>query len=271
MVMCCFLLCRHRSPAVIVANHGADETPSVSEPAVAALIFDCDGTMVDTETPYMTAFNQALAQMYRGDGAAPAVSRRSWGRDCSGRGLEYDSEYAVANFDLNGTAAEFLSRWKENFAAMTARPKSIRLLNGFDKLYTHAKRMGLKVAVASSCDGVALRKKLENGVVANSRVVSALDAFDVILSNDNVTRHKPDPEIYLAAARELGVRPEACWVVEDSNPGVMAGKSAGMHVIAVPNVYTRSGNDFSKADFVLRSMAQAVGVLAAVGKESLSN
>lgn len=260
------MICKNSTLLVNIAiGHNMLDADTTSQVKVAALIFDCDGTLVDTETHYMIAFNQALEQLYIGKGAAPAMARESWGRDCSGRGLEYDSEYATARFDLNGAAIDFLSLWKRNFAALISAPKSIRLLDGFDELYTHAKRIGLKVGVASSCDGEALRMKLRQGVVANSRVVSSLDAFDAILSNDNVTRHKPDPEIYLAAARELGVEPESCWVVEDSSTGVMAGKNAGMRVMAVPNAYTRSSNDFSMADVVLRSMAEAVRVLAVVG------
>merc|ERR1712032_86295 len=111
---------------------------------------------------------------------------------------------------------------------------------------------------ASSSDGAGLRLKLLNGVVAQSRVVSGLDDFDVVLSNDDVTRHKPDPEIYLLAASRLGVPPEACWVLEDSEPGVMAGKNAGMHVVAVPNEYTRLSHDFRKADAMLGSMRDVV-------------
>lgn len=229
-----------------------------------ALIFDCDGTLVDTEQPYMDAFNAALAKLHRGPGAAPAVDSEVWGRDCSGRGLEHDAEYAVSTLGLSTTSGEFLDLWKKNFAELTESPGSIPLLPGFDELYAYARGGGLRVAVASSSDAAGLRRKLTNGVVANSRVVSGLDAFDAIISNDDVTKHKPDPEIYLLTAEKLGVAPGACWVVEDTATGVSAGRRAGMCVAAVPNRFTRLTNDFSEADVVLESMADVVGVLEAL-------
>jgi len=222
-----------------------------------ALIFDCDGTLVDTETPYMDAFNQALA-LYTD---AMPVDTVTWGRELSGRGLETDAEYAVREFKLNATADEFLRHWKRNFGKLTNRRGSIRLLDGFDELIAHAKRRGWKVAVASSSDRAGLRRKLKNGVLAHSHAISRLSAFDTIVSNDDVSKHKPDPEIYLLAAKRLGVEPKNCWVVEDSATGVLAGKRAGMRVAAVPNEYTRGTNDFRKADVVLKSMAEVVGVL----------
>merc|ERR1711884_802022 len=106
------------------------------------------------------------------------------------------------------------------------------------------------VAVVSESDRVGLERKLDNGVVANSGAVASLDDFDLILSGDDVTNRKPDPEIYLVAAERLGVPPESCIVVEDSARGVLAGKQAGMRVVAVPNQYTRLTQDFSTADAV---------------------
>uniref|UniRef100_A0A7S1QX04 Uncharacterized protein n=1 Tax=Alexandrium catenella TaxID=2925 RepID=A0A7S1QX04_ALECA len=139
------------------------------------------------------------------------------------------------------------------------------MLPGFDELYTHARSKGLRVAVASSSDGAGLQLKLRNGVVAHSAAVTAVDGpggFDAVTSNDDVTKHKPDPEIYLVTAARLGVAPERCWVVEDTTTGVAAGKNAGMRVAAVPNLFTK-GNDFGRADVVLGSMAEVVPLLAA--------
>jgi HAD superfamily hydrolase (TIGR01509 family) len=64
------------------------------------------------------------------------------------------------------------------------------------------------------------------------------DLFDVIVAGDEVTNGKPHPEPYLTAARELGVDPTQCVVIEDSNTGVQAGAAAGAYVIAVPQWVT---------------------------------
>ena len=64
------------------------------------------------------------------------------------------------------------------------------------------------------------------------------DLFDVIVAGDEVTNGKPHPEPYLTAARELGVDPTQCVVIEDSNTGVQAGTAAGAYVVAVPQWVT---------------------------------
>mmetsp|Transcript_67715 Transcript_67715/g.177590 ORF Transcript_67715/g.177590 Transcript_67715/m.177590 type:complete len:283 (-) Transcript_67715:16-864(-) len=238
---------------------------SSAKARTAAVIFDCDGTLVDSETMYFLAFNRAVERL-RGKGAwdVPLLNNDDWGANCSGRGLEYDSRLAVEHFGLNGTTpAEFLVRWKHEFHLLTKKPGDLALMAGFDALYTHARSLGLKVAVASSSDRKGLEMKLRNGVLANSKVVKSLDDFDVIVCSEDVKRDKPNPEIYLTAAARLGVTPKSCWVVEDTMTGVLAGKRAGMHVAAVPNAFTRSTNDFSTADIVLDNMTQVIPLLRA--------
>lgn len=242
------------------AGSRGDE-PFVALAPPRALICDCDGTLVDTDRPYLDALNMAIAASYTGVGFAPGVSDEVWGRDLAGRGLEADAQYAVRKFDLGCDPGRFLELWKAKFSECVSEAGSVPLLDGFDELYQHVRGCGIRFAVASSSDGAGLRQKLLSGVVSNSLLVSGLDDFDVVVSNDDVTRHKPDPEIYLLAARLLGLRPDLCWVLEDTEPGVAAGKSAGMRVAAVPNRYTRTSHDFSEADVVLGSMRDLVDLL----------
>lgn len=175
--------------------------------------------------------------------------------------MEYDSRYAVQTFGLKSTMEEFLDLWKKQFDVVTEAPGTIPLLPGFDEVYAFARSRGMKVGVASSSDGAGLKRKLLNGVVANSKILTGLDGFDTIVSNDDVTRHKPDPEIYLLAAARLGVQPEDCWVVEDTATGAMAGVNAKMKVAAVPNQFTKQTNDFSHADMVLETMDKLIAVI----------
>lgn len=77
--------------------------------------------------------------------------------------------------------------------------------------------------------------------------------FDVLVTADDITRSKPDPEIYLKAAQLLGVDPGSCVAIEDAELGMQSAKSAGMRVIAFLN--PNSGKqDTSKADFVVSSI-----------------
>lgn len=233
---------------------------SIQKGSPAAIIFDCDGTLVDTETPYMKALNMAVYELSRGSSQG-VTSREIWGRNYSGKGLEYDSIQAIEQFGLNCGHAEFLDLWQRRMTELIRESGSIALNAGFDELYAHARKKGLKVAVASSSDGDGLRLKLTNGVLAHSKVVKSLQDFDLILSNDEVTKHKPDPEIYLLAAKLLGTSPERCLVIEDTATGVLAAKRAGMQVVAVPNDYTRLTNDFSEAHHVFHTLRDVIDIV----------
>jgi HAD superfamily hydrolase (TIGR01509 family) len=106
------------------------------------------------------------------------------------------------------------------------------LLPGVEVLLREAQARGLARAVASSssCGWVEgwLRR---HGI----RIL-----LDVVVARDDVTRVKPDPELFLLAARRLDVAPERCVVFEDTPNGMRAALAAGMHCVAVPNDLTRS-------------------------------
>jgi HAD superfamily hydrolase (TIGR01509 family) len=81
------------------------------------------------------------------------------------------------------------------------------------------------------------------------------DCFRATVSSEEVERGKPAPDVYLEAARRLGVRPEACTAVEDSHAGIRSAKSAGMRVVAIPNAaYPPDGEALSLADAVVGSL-----------------
>lgn len=84
---------------------------------------------------------------------------------------------------------------------------------------------------------------------------SLLGKFGVILSGDQFSEGKPSPEIYLAAAKGLGIDPSKCVCLEDSGNGILAGKNAGMKVIAVPDRrFMPSEDKLKRADVVLASL-----------------
>lgn len=83
---------------------------------------------------------------------------------------------------------------------------------------------------------VAVASSAHHDVIAASLAATGLtDIFDVVVSSDEVAHGKPAPDVYLEAARRLGVDPTTCLVVEDSHNGVRAGRAAGMTVVLVPN------------------------------------
>ena len=80
------------------------------------------------------------------------------------------------------------------------------------------------------------------------------DLFQTVVSGQDVTRGKPDPEGYLLAAERLGIRPENCVVIEDSTAGVSSAKRAGMLCVAITN--TRSRSKLARADLIINSLEE---------------
>jgi len=113
-------------------------------------------------------------------------------------------------------------------------------------LLRDATERGLLLGVASSSRG--------SSVLPYLRQFSLAELFDVVVTADDVTEVKPSPELYLLAARRLGVDPASVVAFEDSARGVRAAKAAGAFCVAVPHVLTRS-HDFDQADLRLDSMA----------------
>jgi len=105
------------------------------------------------------------------------------------------------------------------------------LLPGIAACVASAKTRGLKLAVASS--------STEDWVTGNLRKFALLDRFDAICTRDNVASVKPDPALYLLALEKLGVTADEAIAFEDSPPGILAAKRAGLFCIAIPNPLTR--------------------------------
>ena len=115
------------------------------------------------------------------------------------------------------------------------------------ELFNILDALNVKKAIATSSFEEFVKKVLEELGIA--------DRFDEVITSDQVKESKPDPAIYLEAARKLRVLPENCLVVEDAENGVNAGYNAQMKVIAVPHEHS-STHDFHNAANILDSLEQ---------------
>jgi len=100
------------------------------------------------------------------------------------------------------------------------------------------------------------------------KVLSDIE-FNFVLAGDIVSKKKPDPEIYNLALSKAGVKPEECMVIEDSRNGVLAGKAAGMHVVATTNVYTEKEN-LNDADIIVSCLGDAEGEKGTMSKGAIT-
>jgi HAD superfamily hydrolase (TIGR01509 family) len=100
----------------------------------------------------------------------------------------------------------------------------------------------------------------ERAVVSAVLAIKSLGRFfTATVSASDIERGKPAPDIFLRAAELLEVRPEDCWVIEDSKPGITAGLAAGMRVIAITN--THSAEELGEANYVVRTYEQIAEIL----------
>lgn len=189
---------------------------------IRAVIFDMDGVLIDAKEWHYEALNKALGLF----------------------GYEISRYDHLVTYDGLPTSKklEMLTMEKGMPQKLHAFINSLKQQYTVDKIFTDCHPMfhheyalsslkaeGYHIAVASN----SIRKTVEL-MMEKSNLLPYLDFF---LSNQDVTKSKPDPEIYHTAVSRLGLEPQECLVVEDNRNGIQAAKTAGTHVMEVNTVY----------------------------------
>jgi HAD superfamily hydrolase (TIGR01509 family) len=216
-----------------------------------ALIFDCDGVLVDTERDgHRVAFNQAFAkkgldiewdvQLY-GDLLEVAGGKERM------RYYFNTHQWPDNITDKDGFIKE-LHKLKTDCFMQIIETCQLPLRPGVARLVDEAIAEGITMVVCSTSNERAVTLVVERLLGKERR-----SHFAAIFAGDVVSRKKPDPEIYNLAARQLNLEPTRCVVVEDSRNGFLAAQAAGMHCIVTTNGYTEH-EDFSQADLVVSEL-----------------
>lgn len=183
-----------------------------------AVIFDCDGTLVDSMPAHFEAWCDALALYGAGGIFKEDVFLAMGGRPTRDIVVELNSEY---DLHLDPEAVAFAKR-----EAFLKRLDSMTLIDEV-AAYAQSLRGKIPMAVASGGSRMVVEKTLH--------VVGVSDWFDEVVTADDVNEGKPAPDVFLRAAQLLGVVPSKCLVLEDAPAGILAAQRAGMQVIAVPS------------------------------------
>ena len=206
-------------------------------------MFDLDGTLVQSEK--MKALSYAIAvQRLRGLAEPDAKAIEAY-REIVGASREVASRHVMESLGLEEELRPLLARYAASEAwevltairvaiydQMVADPQVIR-----DNQWPHTVDLLQMAKEYFCCTALATMSNRKEAL----HVVRSLDlerSLDVIATREDVQQPKPDPEIYLLAARKLEVQPEECLVLEDSPNGVRAGVAAGMNVVAVATPFT---------------------------------
>ncbi|WP_239162474.1 HAD family hydrolase [Paractinoplanes rishiriensis] len=203
-----------------------------------AIVFDLDGTILDTETPEFVSWQEAFAAL--GVSLDQAVWSRTIGTADSGWDPYVHLEALVgAPVDRGSVRAARRARFDELIAGAEPRAGVLAWLDD-------ARELGLKVGLASSSDEVWVDRFLD--------ALGLRARFEVIATRDRVMLSKPAPDLYRLALDELGVPASEALAVEDSPNGVAAAKAAGLFCVAVPNPLT-ADLALDGADLTLTSLS----------------
>lgn len=212
-----------------------------------AIIFDCDGTLVDSEMGHFTAWCHALKKHdypFNVEDYFPYV----------GSPIE-NTSHLLAQKIGKDCAAE-LKREKHAFYRSSIEQQVLPIadtLAFLHRLVEAQKRFKYKLAIASG----APREE----ITIYLRQLKIDSFFDLVLSGKDDLQHyndpegvnKPKPYIYLEAAKRLGLSPKECVAIEDSSTGVLSSVRAGCRTVAIPNSFSQN-HDFSAAHLLIPSL-----------------
>ncbi len=227
-----------------------------------ALIFDCDGVLVDTELDgHRVSFNQAFQE---------AGLKTHWSAERYGELLTTagGKERMRRHFDETGWPQQDtpdrdaliaqLHKLKTNIFMDLISTGKLPLRPGIQRIVDEAIAAGLKIAVCSTSNERAVQAVVD--VMLGAQRASHISVF----AGDVVAAKKPAPDIYNLAAKTLKLDPQKCVVIEDSNNGLRAAHGAGMYCIVTKSTYTVD-EDFSLADKVVNSLDDGIDVKVCAG------
>ncbi len=205
---------------------------------IKAVIYDVDGTLIDTEPLHVAAWSQALENV----GASLDALSGEFISTMAGKKPVVIAEGMVNELHLSVTKDELLAGktacfLKQVDSSLEAMPGAIDSIRRF-------KAAGYMFAIGTShdrpfVDSILIKLGLE-------------DTFDAIVTADEIVNGKPNPETYLVAAKRLGIKPEECLVFEDARTGVESAKASGAYCVAIRNV-NASPQILDEADGVVGS------------------
>jgi HAD superfamily hydrolase (TIGR01509 family) len=203
-----------------------------------ALVFDFDGLILETEGPSLESWNE----IYREHGLE--VPLEKWHDDIgSQRGFEPVEHLAA----LVGEGLDRAATQQRRDQRKNELIEALDVMEGVRDYIAEARRLGLKLAIASS--------STREWVIGHLERLRIHAFWDAVLTSDDVVRTKPAPDLYIAAVKALDVHPSQTVAFEDSPNGIAAAKAAGLRCVAVPNALTRD-LDVSRADVRLSSLAE---------------
>lgn len=213
----------------------ADDTP------IQAVLFDHDGTLVDSEPVHLALWQEVLAPLGVAlDLATYKACHAGIPTPANAVDMVRRFGLALAPQALAAAKHEATARWlaRQPFPLMPPARAAVQRLRG----------AGLRLAIVTGAEAAGAQRTLRG---------HDLEAwFDTVVSGDDVLRSKPAPDCYRLALQRLGLPPEACIALEDTEAGVQAATGAGLRVLAIPHALS-AHQDLRRAHRRMADLAEA--------------
>ena len=215
-----------------------------AEKKISAVIFDMDGIIFDTERLYLECWKQAGEEFGLED--IERVSRRMIGVN------DLLTE-KIFNDRYRGTKDYAACRKRVSVLFHSRYDGKIPLKPGVHEMLGFLEEQGIPFALASSTRIETVMRELREAGLENR--------FTRVIGGDMIWKSKPEPDIFLAAARQLDAEAGKCWVLEDSYNGIRAAAAAKMHPIMVPDMLEPTAEIRQLAEVICPSLFEAVAYL----------
>ena len=188
---------------------------------IRAVIFDMDGVLIDAKDWHYEALNRALAHF------GYTISRYDHLVTFDGLPTRKKLEMLSLEQSLPAALHPLINDLKQRYTVELVHSRCKPLFQ-HEFALSNLKAAGYKIGVASNSVRQSVELMMEKSALR--------PYFDILVSNQDVKRAKPDPEIYRFAAEKLGISPQDCLVIEDNPNGIAAAEAAGAHLMIVESV-----------------------------------
>ena len=207
-----------------------------------AILFDHDGTLVDSEPIHYQLWNQVLGRY------GVTISEDVFNSVCAGMPTITNAHDLIKRFKICVNAQD-LAEEKHAVTKKFLVDHAYPLMPGVTEAIRELVEQGLTLAIVTGAN--------LHSVGATVRSYSLDRHFEYVISADDVQKNKPAPDCYLLALKKLGLKPEECLAIEDTEHGLKAAAQAGIPCLVVPTPLSVSHN-FDRATAVLSGMPEAL-------------
>lgn len=203
------------------------------------MAFDLDGVLIDSETLAI----QIMVESFQKVGVELSKAEKNY---IHGRHPIDYIPYLGKKHGISLAMQKKIDKLRhENYYALW--DGAVTLMSDVRNVMSYLKSRKIIIVLATSSSVSAVNKFLNKFHFSNT--------FSLIITKDDVTKRKPDPQIYNLVKKKINLKEEEILVVEDTQIGVESAKAAGLICAAIPNEYTKN-QDFSKADYILKSLKE---------------